>query len=269
MKRREFIFTAAAGVAALGATSVAKAAGGGTAGRQVIEFRTYSFATEEKLKTFSDFAAKSLVPALGRAGVSPAGIFRLMKADNAKLKLEADSMDVLMLLPHADAESALTLANKLDADAEFAAAAKAVLGTPMKDPVYKRIETQLLLAFPQCPKVEVPSKAETRVLQLRIYESHNEDKALRKVEMFNEGGEIVVFRRCGMNPVFFGESVAGTKMPNLHYMLGFDDQAALDAAWGKFMKDPDWIKLKADPKYADTVSNITNWILRPLPGSAI
>ena len=38
---------------------------------------------------------------------------------------------------------------------------------------------------------------------------------------------------------------------------------------GRSTQDPEWTKLKADPAYADTVSNITNLILRPAAGSQI
>jgi hypothetical protein len=238
-------------------------------GRQVIEMRTYSFANAEKMKTFEGFLAKSMIPALNRAGANPVGAFVLKKDDNPNLKLESDPLEIRVLLAHPNAESALALAAKLDADADYAAAAKLVLGTPMKDPVYSRFETQMMLAFEQCPNVEAPSKSADRVLQLRIYESHNDERALRKIAMFNEGGEIGIFRRCGMNPVFFGQSVAGTKMPNLTYMLAFDSPAAQAAAWGKFQKDPDWNKIKVDPKYAETVSTITNLVLRPIEGSQI
>ena len=58
-------------------------------------------------------------------------------------------------------------------------------------------------------------------------------------------------------------------MPNLTYMLAFDSPAAMEEAWGKSRADPAWIKLKDDPKYKDTVSNISNVVLRPLPGSQI
>ena len=270
MKRREFIMTAGlAAMAGAGCKSVpqgtqATAAGGA---QQLLQLRTFSVANEEKLKIFAEFTEKSMIPAMNRAGVTPVGAFRVLKADNPKL--EADELIVRVLLPFADAAGMLTLSKRLMADATFAEAQKAVLGTPMKDPVYQRFETQLLLAFTQCPKVEVPTTAADRVLQLRIYESHNCERAARKMQMFNEGGEIALFRRLGMNPVFFGSSLAGTKLPNLHYMLGFDSPAALDAGWKKFRADPEWAKLSKDPQYKDTVSNITNLILRPLPGSQI
>ena len=93
--------------------------------------------------------------------------------------------------------------------------------------------------------------------------------AKRKIEMFNEGGEIALFRAAGMNPVFFGESIIGSKMPNLTYMLGFDDPEAQETGWKKFLDDPEWKKLSSDPYYEDTVSNITNLMLRPAESSQI
>jgi hypothetical protein len=265
MKRREFIVTAGLAALAGGAARVARAEAGGP--QQLLQLRTLLFANEEKLKIFADFAAQSMIPAMNRCGVKPVGAFRVFKADNPKL--EADELIIRVLLQFPDAASLLTLSKRMAADTTFAAAQKAVLGTPLKDPVYQRIETQLMLAFTQCPAIEVPTTAADRVLQLRIYESHNCERAARKVEMFNEGGEIALFRRLGMNPVCFGSSIAGTKMPNLHYMLGFESPAAMDAAWKKFRTDPEWAKLKDDPRFKDTVSNITNLVMRPLPGSQI
>lgn len=252
--------------AALALTGVGRAA---DVPQQVLELRTYRFTSEAKLKTFADFLAQAYVPALNRAGVTPVGVFRLFKADNAKLDLPADELKLYVLLPHADPAAVLALPARLDADAVLAPLAKAALGTPMNDPVYERFESQLMLGFSACPKVEVPTLAPERLLQLRIYESHNDERANLKIAMFNEGGEIALFRRLGLNPVFFGQSLAGALLPNLTYMLSFESAAAQEAAWAAFIKHPDWEKLKADPKYADTVSRITNLVLRPLPGSQI
>ncbi len=253
--------------AAVALTGVVRAAE--PAAQQVIELRTYRFASEAKLKTFADFLAQAYVPALNRAGVTPVGVVRLFKADNPKLTLEADELKLYVLLPHADLAAALTLPARLEADTVLAPLAKAVLGTPLADPVYERFETQLMLGFSACPTVEVPTLAAGRLLQLRIYESHNDARARLKIEMFNEGGEIALFRKLGLTPVFFGQSIAGTLLPNLTYMISFESAAAQEAAWAAFIKHPDWEKLKADPKYADTVSRITNLVLRPLPGSQI
>jgi hypothetical protein len=87
--------------------------------------------------------------------------------------------------------------------------------------------------------------------------------------MFNQGGEIEIFRKAGLKPVFFGQALIGSKLPNLTYMVGFDDMEALEAGWKAFMAHPDWNALKNDEQYKDTVSNITNWILRPTAASEI
>jgi len=80
--------------------------------------------------------------------------------------------------------------------------------------------------------------------------------------MFN-AGEVPIFRRTGLTPVFFGETIVGAKLPSLTYMLGFSDMTARDAAWAAFLKDPGWKTLAADPQYRDNVSAISDIILRP------
>jgi hypothetical protein len=88
--------------------------------------------------------------------------------------------------------------------------------------------------------------------------------------MFNNG-EIAIFRRAGINPVFFGQTLIGGKMPNLTYMVVFDDMAGHDKAWGTFVADPEWRKLSTTPGYADAeiVTSISNVFLRPTGYSQI
>lgn len=271
MQRREFLAAAstAATLGLIGASPAAAAEPAPASSRQLYELRTYHFATADKLKAFSKFLAEVAVPALNRAGVEPVGVFALHAKDNAPLKLENDPTELYVLLPHKTFESFATLESRLFADAEFNKAGQPVLNAPLKDPAFTRFESQLLLAFPDFPELHVPSKAPTRVLQLRMYESHSTEKALKKVEMFNQGGELAIFKRVGMTGVFFGQGLAGEKMPHLTYMLGFDDEQALAKAWDAFRADPDWQKLSKDDAYKDTVSHITNLILRPEGASQI
>jgi hypothetical protein len=88
--------------------------------------------------------------------------------------------------------------------------------------------------------------------------------------MFNNG-EMQIFERLGMRPVFFGETIAGPRQPNLNYMLSYDDLAARDKLWSAFANDPEWKKLSGEPqlKDAEIVANISNVILRPLRFSPI
>ncbi len=260
MKRREFV--AACGLAGLAPlTAAAKAEGSGSPpGKEYYELRLYHLEAGPKQKLFEDFLRDAAIPALNRIGVKPVGVFRM---------LEGDDPNVYGLLPHPSPESFVTLVDKLSEDNQFMEAGAEFLNAPKSDPAYQRFESSLMLAFDGHPKLTVPSDKESRILQLRTYESHSIERAQKKIEMFNEGGEIEIFRRTGMNPVFFGESLIGAKLPNLTYMLGFDDQEAMDEAWAAFRAHPDWDKLKQDPQYADTVSNVTNILLRPAACSQI
>jgi len=52
-------------------------------------------------------------------------------------------------------------------------------------------------------------------------------------------------------------------------MLAFESMEERDKNWQIFRDDPDWLKLKSDPQYKDTVSNITDYILTPASYSQI
>jgi len=260
MKRRDFLTASCfAGLAPLGGVALAENASEASK-KDYYNLTLFNLASEAKQKALCDFLCDALIPALGRIGVGPVGAFRMA---------EGDSQDVYVLMPHESVESLVTLRSRLGRDKEFFQAGAAFIDAPKSDPAYQRLESSLMLAFDGVPKLEVPSKKESRVFQLRTYESHSFERAAKKVEMFNEGGELEIFRRTGMPPVFFGQTLIGSRMPNLTYMLGFDDMEALAKGWDKFRVDPAWDKLKKDPAYKDTVSNITNILLRPLQCSQI
>ncbi len=233
--------------------------------RSCIELRTYTFATPERRAAFARFAAESLAPALHRLRLQPIGLFQPVPAVDSSGS--TNDLRMFVLIPHPDANSAMTLDDRLAADSAYVAAETAALAAPLKDPVYLRRETQLLQAFRTVPTVRVRARGPDRVLQLRIYESHNEDRARRKVEMFEEGGELAIFERVGLPVVMFGRAFAGRDLPNLTYILSFENRAELERAWAAFRADPEWLKLKDDARYTDTVSRITNLICVPLPGS--
>jgi len=270
MKRRDFLTASCVGGLAPLAGAASRAAAADAGEKDLYELRLYQVETAEKSKVLEDFLRDAAIPALNRLGIQPVGVFKLLPEGQDKGKtLPAGGNDFYVLLPHKSMESVTTAAAKLMKDAEFLKAGSAVLEAPMKNPVYKRIESSLMLAFDEAPKLGATDATQARIFQLRIYESHNELKARKKIEMFNAGGEIALFRQCGMPPVFFGETLAGSRVPNLTYMLVFADEAARQAAWKKFMDAPEWDKLKKDPQYKDTVSNITNMLLAPAACSQV
>ena len=263
MRRRTFLTTSAL---ALAAPLLTRAADQPTT-RQYFELRTYHFPTPEKQAAFEKFL-DAAIPAFNRAGVEPVGAFKALAKDNPQLKLTADPLDLYLLLPHNSIDSLLALPAKLAADAAYQDAGKGIVAGPKSDPGYLRYDTALLLAMEAAPRLVLPPKSDTRVLELRTYQSHNEERAANKLVQFNKG-EIPLFARAGAPGVFFGSALAGPNLPHLTYMVAHDSAENVKQHWSNFGKDPDWKKLSADPSYKDNVSKILNTFLRPLPSSQI
>ncbi len=257
MNRRHFLAaTSAASLAAFASNSIANQA----SPRDFYELRHYIIDNEGQRNRIDAYFRDAAVEAYNRIDINPVGVFY----PNEGLG------PVYVLLRHNNLESFASATGRLFADTNFTKKAGSFLDTPATDPAYRRIEVQLLAAFEKMPKLEIPTKSAMRIFQLRTYESHSERAGQTKIEMFSKG-EIDIFRRTGLNPVFFGQSLAGTLMPNLTYMLGFDDMNQSTANWSTFMKDPEWRKLSATPEYADKliVSHINNTYLKPAPYSQI
>ena len=227
--------------------------------RDIFELRRYSL-TDDQRPAFTSFLGQVAAPALQRLGVGPVGLFEQRDGQG----------DLWMLCRHPSLDSVLTLNERALADADLVRDGAAVVDAVRDKPAFSNLDSRLLLAFAGLPKLEQPVSGEGRVYQLRIYESPSPKTGLKKIEMFNTA-ELAIFRECGMNPVFFAQTVIGDQMPNLTYLLGFESPAAQQAAWGKFRVHPDWLKLRARPEYADSriIRKITNLDLQPLPGSQV
>lgn len=119
------------------------------------------------------------------------------------------------------------------------------------------------------PQIMIPEK-KPRLFELRRYESHSEMAGKKKIEMFNKS-EINIFKRVGLTPVFFGETIIGEMRPNLTYMITFDDMDEHDRNWKVFGSDPDWKKISSMPEYKDSniVSRITRTFLIPTDFSQV
>lgn len=129
-------------------------------------------------------------------------------------------------------------------------------------------EIVALRAFPSVPSINVPNSNEGRVLQLRTYNSPNYERNIMKEAMF-EDGELEIFLKSGMEPVFFGRSLFGSMAPNVTYMLSFESDEARREGWSKFVGSDEWKKMSADPKYERTATRIRNLFLNPTANSDI
>ena len=270
MKRRDFLTVAGAAGVTAAMTNNAKAQTrraerrpARPVKREFIELRQYRVKNDDKKKLLVEILDTAFIPALKTQGVGPVGVFVSHPSE------EHFKDAVFVLIPHATAESFMNLTPKLLANKKFREAAAPAFLTTSKDPVYETYQSTLMFGFQKCPKVEAPDLGKDRLFQLRYYRSFNLDRNTWKVHMFDEGGELPLFRECAMHPIFFGETIFGDRMPNLTYMLGFENNESRESAWKKFVGRPEWQKMKADPLYKDTATEITNIVLSPSDGSEI
>ncbi len=228
--------------------------------RQWYELREYTITGAAQREIIERYYRDAAIPALNRMGSKPVGVFR---------QYETKEIDRLfVLIPFSSADKFLGMRESLSGDKAYQAAAREYHMVSSKNAAYKRIQSSFLRAFTQLPSILLPEKKQ-RLFELRRYESHSEHAARQKIKMFNEGGEIGIFKRVGLDPVFFGETLAGGNLPNLTYMLVFDDMAEHDKNWKAFGSDEQWKQIKDLPEYADTVSHIERTFLEPATCSQI
>jgi hypothetical protein len=263
MKRRSFVKTsiltgAAASILPYSSMATTKE----KSGTEFYELRVYTLKNETQQKQVEDYFQNAAIPALNKLGSKNVGVFTELKP-TGQTKIYA-------LIPFNSLADFLNVQEKLEQDAVYKEKGAAYLTAPAAEPAYERIESSLLKAFAHMPKMQVPKQSE-RIFELRRYEHATESAGKKKLEMFNDAGEIDIFKKLGFNPVFFGETLIGDHRPNLIYMITFDDLATKDAHWKAFGSDVGWKKISTIPDYADAklVSHITSTLLQPVSGSQI
>jgi hypothetical protein len=229
--------------------------------REFYQLTVYHFSTGDQEKVLDNYLQHALLPALHRSGISKTGVFKALANDTTADKL------LYVFMPLQSLDMIIKLPAKLAADKAYQTAGAEYINAVYKMPPYTRMETMLMQAFPLAPKMQVPvlkSDKKDRVYELRSYESATEKIYKNKVQMFNEGDEISLFKKLNFNASFYAEVIAGSKMPNLMYMTGFENMTDRDAHWKSFVDDPYWKKLSAMPEYQNNISHIDITFLRPV-----
>jgi len=268
MKRRTFLTAGAA----LGMTPVMGMSGlaesfeqSQTQKLQYFEWIRYQLPlAKSRQNLVSDYYRDVAIPALNKAGINNVGVFNVKHGSN--------DPTLHVIIPHPSLESIVTVNDRLLNDQNFVQAGERVLKAPLPEMAFESMEKTIMRAFAHLPEIVVPTQKKenkARIFQVRTYEAPSLEASKRKIHMFNEGGEIAIFKKTGLQPVLFGETIAGDRMPNLVYILAFNDFADMDKGWAAFRDDPDWKKLSADSFYAETVSRINDWIWTPTAFSQI
>jgi hypothetical protein len=218
---------------------------------------------EDQGSRLADYLDSGLAPALGRTGAALIGAFSNVIGPGGPYYVTLVQCPSLAAFQDAVAHLSSDAAHQRELQKLSAA-------SPFP---FVRVESSLLRSFDGFPAAALPEKQEKRpprIFELRTYESQSFYTLARKVGMFNNG-EMQIFERLKMRPVFFGETIVGPQQPNLTYMLSFDDLAARESLWHDFGSDPAWKALSSRPELKDPeiVANISNVILRPLAFSLI
>jgi len=219
--------------------------------REYYKIIVYHFKTAEQKQEIDVYLEKAYLPALHRLGINNVGVFTPIANDTVTDK------KIVVVMPAKSLQAITDMSAKLAKDAIYQEAAKNYMEAVYNTPPFARMENILLYAFPDAPLLTLPklnSPKADRVYEFRSYESPTEKLFRNKVQMFNEGGEVVLFKRLNFNAIFYAEVIAGGSMPNLIYMTSFENMADRDAHWKTFNADPEWKKLSSDPIYQHNVS---------------
>jgi hypothetical protein len=232
--------------------------------RQYIQLRVYHASDSVQLKQINKYLEDAYVPSLHKAGYKMVGVFTNIANDTALDK------KIYVLVPLASIQQIDVLNRKTEYNANLMKRGNDYLMASHDNPPYLRFETILLRSFelkPQVSKTLLTGSRKDRIYELRSYESPTESYFKSKVKMFNQGGEIELFKRLGFNALFYSEVVFGSHMPNLMYMTSFKNMESREAHWKSFGNDPVWKKLSALPEYKDNVSHINIDFLHATPYS--
>lgn len=228
--------------------------------RSIYQITVYHFTSMAQQTALDNYLQQALLPALHRQQIKNVGVFKAHANDSAADKV----LYVFMPLNSLDAVSKVQ--QQLEMDKAYQTAAAVYQEAAYDNPPYTRMETILLKAFPLAPEPTLPdltNERKERVYELRSYESATEKLFKNKVKMFNEGDEIGLFKKLHFNAAFYGEVIAGSKMPNLMYLTCHANKAAREANWKAFGDSPEWKKLSSLPEYQHNVSHIDITFLYP------
>jgi len=233
--------------------------------RSFLELKTWYLhnSGEAQAGRVSEYLQTGLFPALTRAGAKPVAAFSNL--------IGPDGPYIVTIVQYPSlAAMEATLAKVAGDEAHEKASQKLSSGAGMP---FVTIESSILHSLAILPEAVLPTDASSRparIFELRTYQSQSMTALNKKAGMFNDG-EIAIFQRLGMRPVFIGESIIGPRQPNITYMLSFDNLDGREKHWQQFGSDPAWKALSAPPelKDAEIVAKISNVILRPLAFSPL
>ena len=219
--------------------------------REFYQVTVYHFNSPEQENSIDIYLKGAYMPALRKKGTKNIGVFKPLANDTAVDKR------IYIITPIKTLHQIIDIPDQLSKDKQFLQTGKEYLDAVYNNPPYSRMENIIIKAFQLAPVMNLPKLSgpkPERIYELRSYEGPTEKLYKNKVRMFNQGGEISLFSRLKFNAIFYGEVIAGSRMPNLMYMTSFENKDDRDAHWKTFSADPEWKKISALPEYQNNVS---------------
>jgi len=224
------------------------------------EIKIYRLKDPDKGAVIDKYLKDAFIPAMHRAGISTVGVFKPVEADTAFGKM------VYVFIPYKNLNQYQKVITVLEKDPVYQQAGKDFLDAPYNDPPVTRYESVFMKAFAYMPQFRIHSYTTPpgeKIYELRSYESATEVKALKKIHMFNEGGEMAIFEKIGSNAVFYGQVLFGSRKPRLMYMTTYADMKSREEHWATFRTHPDWLTLREKEEYLNTTSKTSAFLLHP------
>lgn len=224
------------------------------------QLTTYHCKTTDQLEVIHKYLKNTYLPALHKSGLTNIGVFSSIDSDTATDK------KLYVLIPFSSLQKFEKLMNALTEGTLIKNDTSAYTNAAFNKIPFERMESVILKAFKDMQHLQKPSLTAPlaeRVYELRSYEGPTEGLYRQKVKMFNDGGEVTLFKRLNFNAVFYAEVLSGSHMPNLMYMTTFNNKAERDEHWKNFVNDSVWKRISVIPEYLNTVSKADIFFIRP------
>ncbi len=251
MIRRSFLQT----LGGLGATAAAASAAGEKTRYYTIE--TLFLRNGDQGGRLADFMTKGFLPAARKAHPGPMLFLEAVVA--------AHVPQFVTIMGFGSAGEALSLYTRLHQQEGYSEAVATWESGPNEP--YESTSLTLLEAADYSPAIQAPEPGKApRVFELRTYHA----PTWRQLAALNErfaGPEIRIFHRSAIRPLFYASTVFGANLPNLTYLIPFDDLAAREKAWSVFAANPEWIKVRNESvaRHGQIVSVVQSTLFKPAP----
>jgi hypothetical protein len=116
-------------------------------------------------------------------------------------------------------------------------------------------------------EIEAQSNLKARLFELRTYHSASEEQ-LRNLHERLANPESGIFGRAQIRPVLQADTLIGPNLPNLTYLIPFEDLAHRDQSWDAATRDSEWMRAHEASEPAHQVFTEVS-LLRPVSFSPI